>query len=227
METQQGPRWGEPGYVNPHIPPRPKTPRSRVLLATVLAVAGLLAIGTAVDLLGGGDSGTKTAAPAPTVASVPSASVPMDTTPDVTEPPVETPLDLAVGDAGSFTSDEGDADNTVTKFEATKAKPEIIDGERFGLLVPKHGWNVVVHVKAAGTSGSYDFNSFDFYVKSSNGFHTEDPEYMEDWGPSLDSGTLHAGEHLSGTIVYDVPTRHGKLVYAPNYGGEPLATWSF
>jgi len=187
--------------------------------ATVLIIiAGAILIGASTTA----DKQATSAAPVTTEFSAP-ASIPTDTTPDATEPPTSAPTsDLAIGDTGSFTSDDGGAaDITVTKIEAATRDPS-----EFGEHA-SHGWYVVVHLKATGTSGSYDANSFDFYAKASNGYHAEDAEYLDSWGPALEGGTLHSGEHISGTIVYDMPTRHGKLVYSPNYDGEPLATWSY
>src|SRR6266540_3059028 len=158
----------------------------------------------------------------PTSPPADTVTTPPDSTPDVTSPPASAPSELAVGDTGSFTSDGGGAaDITVTKVDAATREP----GE-FG-DTPEHGWFVILHVTETGTGGSYDVNPLDFYAKASNGFHAEDTAIVTHWGPSLDYGTLHDGEHLSGTLVYDVPTRHGKLVYSPNYQGEPLASWSY
>jgi hypothetical protein len=189
----------------------------------IVAAVGFISIGVALN--GNTTPATTKAATqateGPTSPPWDTGTTPADTTPDVTEPPASAPAALAVGETGSFTSDEGDADITVTKVEAATRDPSPY-GDR-----ATHGWFVVVHLKATGNSGSYDVNSFDFYVKSSSGYHTEDPEYLESWGPVFEGGTLHAGEHLSGTIVYDVPTRHGKLVYTPNFDNEPLATWSY
>jgi hypothetical protein len=39
--------------------------------------------------------------------------------------------------------------------------------------------------------------------------------------------TLAAGETASGKLVFDVPSRHGQIVYAPNYDGQPVAEWSY
>ncbi len=224
-QTQQAPGWG-------HLPdPQPPKPKRQF---TVTKIAIGVAAGIALFLVGvfvliaiaiGGSSTNgkqaTTAAPATTEFSSP-ASTPTDTTPDVTEPPASNISDLAAGDTGSFTSEDGGAaDIAITKIESATRDPSEF-GER-----ASHGWYIVVHLKATGTSGSYDVNSSDFYVKASNGYHSEDAEYLDSWGPALEGGTLHNGEHVSGTIVYDMPTRHGKLVYSPNYDGEPLATWSY
>lgn len=226
-QTEPSTQWGTP----PATPTPPKPKRQFTVTKIAIGVAAgiaLFLVGSAVlvaVLLSGGSTGDKQAAPATTQAAfTPPASAPadpVDTTPDVTEPPSTPARDLAVGGTGSFTSDEGAADITITKVTVASRDPSEF-GER-----AKHGWFVVVHVKAAGTSGSYDVNSFDFYAKSSNGFHTEDATYLDSWGTVLEGGTLQDGEHISGTIVYDVPTRHGKLVYSPNYDNEPLATWSY
>jgi hypothetical protein len=226
QSTQQTPEEGLPPTTPP---PKPK----RQFLVTKIAVGvaagiALFLIGSGVliaVLLAGGSSGDKHAtATAPvTTEFIPPPSAPPDTTPDMTAPPTPvTAGKLAIGETGSFTSEDGSAaDITITKVEVTTRDPSPY-GER-----AKHGFFVVFHVKTSGTSGGYDVNTFDFYATSSNGYHTEEPEYLDSWGPTFEGGTVHEGEHQSGTIVYDLPTRHGKLVYSPNFDNEALATWSY
>ncbi len=225
----QQPGWGPPTQPSTRPPRQPRQFTVTKIAIGVAAGIALFLVGCIVllaVLLSSSSSGDKkAAAPAategPTSPPWDTGTAPTDSSPDVTQPPAAAPSELAIGDTGSFTSDEGDADITITKVQTATRDPAPY-GDR-----PSHGWFVVFHVKAIGTRGSYDVNSFDFYVKSSNGYHTEDPEYLDSWGPSLESGTLHSGEHLSGTIVYDAPTKHGKLVYSPNLDSEPLASWTF
>lgn len=233
-QASQGSAPQQPGWGPPTQPPGqlPRQPRQFTITKIAIGVAAgiaLFLVGTIVllaVLLGSGSSSSKHAAApvateGPTSPPLDTGAAATDSSPDVTQPPAAAPSELAIGDAGSFTSDAGDADITITKVQMATRDPAPY-GER-----PSHGWFIVFHMKATGSSGSYDVNPFDFYVKSSNGFHTEDAEYLDSWGPSFESGTLHSGEHLSGTIVYDVPTKHGKLVYSPNLDSEPLATWTF
>ena len=39
--------------------------------------------------------------------------------------------------------------------------------------------------------------------------------------------TLAAGEMASGWTAFDVPSRHGTIVYSPNTDGQPIAEWSY
>jgi Domain of unknown function (DUF4352) len=221
-QTQQTPQWGQPPDPQP-----PKQKRQFLVTKIAIGVAAgiaLFLVGVLVLIsiaIGGNSTGGKQA----TTGFTAPASTPTDATPDVTSPPASTPAsEFVAGDTGSFNSgDGGAADITVTKIEIAKTV-DIILGD---VELPKHGFYVIAHVKVTGTSGSYDINPIDFYIKSSNGYHTENPEYFDKPGPPLDSGTLHEGEHISGTIIYDAPTKHGKLAYSPNYDGEPLATWSY
>jgi hypothetical protein len=32
---------------------------------------------------------------------------------------------------------------------------------------------------------------------------------------------------VTGYLYFDVPSAHGKVVYAPNSDGQPLAEWSY
>ena len=32
---------------------------------------------------------------------------------------------------------------------------------------------------------------------------------------------------MTGYLYFDVPSAHGKIVYAPNSDGQPLAKWSY
>jgi hypothetical protein len=41
------------------------------------------------------------------------------------------------------------------------------------------------------------------------------------------STQLAAGEAADGWLSFDVPRRHGKIVYAPNSDGQPIAEWSY
>jgi hypothetical protein len=72
-------------------------------------------------------------------------------------------------------------------------------------------------------------NPFEFYVTGRNGSHYETGTFSDVWGPTFDGGTLHNGEHITGTIVYDVALGavHGKIGYSPNLDGVPLAMWAY
>jgi hypothetical protein len=194
-------------------------------LVGLLVVAAIIAAPSEETPTGAAQATTAPQASTPPVTEAPASE------PDVTEPPQAGPQILKVGETLSIQQSadtsgfadpaEGSADITVTKVTAATREP-VDYGSK-----PERGWFVIVHVKAVGTGGGLDVNPFDFYVKSPNGFKTEDATYMDYWGPVLESATLNDGEHISGTMVYDVPSRHGQIVYAPNLDGEPIGIWKF
>ncbi len=52
---------------------------------------------------------------------------------------------------------------------------------------------------------------------------------LRNWliGMELNATTLNASETASGWLLFDLPSPHGKIVYAPNLDGQPLAYWKF
>jgi hypothetical protein len=99
---------------------------------------------------------------------------------------------------------------------------------------PVNGYYVVVHVKAAAdssyTSGWYVSKS-DFYDLV-NGQHYDNGNgnafaaLASGQANSL-STLLAAGETTDGWLSFDVPSRHGEIVYAPNSNLQPIAEWSY
>jgi hypothetical protein len=225
------PQWEQP----PTPPPARRKPKWYASpLFWTLTLVGLIGLLVATVLIAGPVQRRTASAPQTTTVA-PAATTPIteppSSAPDVTEPPQTGPEVLKVGQtlsvrqsadtSGYSDPAQGSADITVTKVEAATREPV-----EFGSK-PERGWFVVVHVKAVGTGGGLDVNPFDFYVKSPNGFHAEDSTYSDAWGPTFDSATLNKGEHVSGTLIYDVPSRHGQLVYAPNLDGEAIGIWKF
>jgi Domain of unknown function (DUF4352) len=224
------PQWGQA----PTPPPRRKPKWYASPLFWTVTMAGLIGLLVAAVLIAA-PAQRRTASAPQTTTAAPAANTPTTTEPpsseaDVAEPQTG-PEVLKVGqtlsvqqsaDTSGFADPaEGGADITITKVEAATREP-VSYGSK-----PERGWFVVMHVKAVGTGGGVDVNPFDFYVKSPNGFHAEDSTYSDAWGPTFDSATLNKGEHVSGTLIYDVPSRHGRLVYAPNLDGEAIGIWEF
>lgn len=92
----------------------------------------------------------------------------------------------------------------------------------------------MVHVSATADS-SYTRGWFvsesDFYDLVSGSHYTNGNGNAFD---ALTSGQanslstqLAAGEAADGWLSFDVPRRHGKIVYAPNSNGQPIAEWSY
>lgn len=216
-----------PEPSDPPVPPNQPPKRHAVrwvlvglgaLLLTVLVLAGVLV--AAVD----SNSSGKDASPqAPAQSSLPSASEP-SAQPSSEPPASETTSDLVVGQAATVTIDGSEAGTlTVTKVSTAAVEP----GE-FGSS-PERGMFLVVHLSAAGTGVPFDVNPFEFSVTGSDRTHYEDATYSSAWGPEFSDTTLNTGEHTKGTLVFDVSNtaKHGKVIYAPNYDGVPLATWTY
>jgi hypothetical protein len=96
---------------------------------------------------------------------------------------------------------------------------------------PTHGHFVIATVKAAATSGGQlNINPFDFYAKAA-GQHisTTDGNAMGaiDSSQELTASTLNGGETATGQIVFDVPSAHGQIVYAPGLNSQALASWNY
>ena len=99
---------------------------------------------------------------------------------------------------------------------------------------PKHGYFVIVTARATADQGytdGFDVSSSDFYALSGGSHYDEGDgnsySALSDSGDELGYTTLAASESVSGKLVFDVPSRHGHIVYAPNYDGQPLAEWSY
>jgi hypothetical protein len=99
---------------------------------------------------------------------------------------------------------------------------------------PTNGYYVVVHVKAAADSAytsGWPVSESDFYdlVNGShygNGNGNAFNALTSAQANSL-SAQLAAGETADGWLSFDVPSRHGEIVYAPNSNAQPLAEWSY
>jgi hypothetical protein len=86
----------------------------------------------------------------------------------------------------------------------------------------------VVHVSATADS-SYTRGWFvsesDFYDLVSGSHYTNGNG--DAFQANSLSTQLAAGEAADGWLSFDVPRRHGKIVYAPNSNGQPIAEWSY
>jgi hypothetical protein len=92
-----------------------------------------------------------------------------------------------------------------------------------GYPVPGHGQMVSFYVSIKSDNDGLDYNEWDFYVREVNGAH-DDPGYGKT--PSFNSGTLRAGEPVSGYITFDASV-HGTLVYAPAFSGISAGEWPY
>ena len=138
---------------------------------------------------------------------------------------------LAMGDTETL----GSNDTGATEGTATVSHPVIATqpADQYG-SAPQNGYFVIVTVAATadqGYTGGYDVYSGDFYALSGGSHYTEGNgnsySALADSSAELGYTTLAAGESTSGKLVFDVPSRHGYIVYAPNLDGQPLAEWKY
>ena len=138
---------------------------------------------------------------------------------------------LAMGDTETL----GSNDTGATEGTATVSHPVIATqpADQYG-SAPKNGYFVIVTAAAAadkGYTGGFDVYSGDFYALSGGSHYTEGGgnsySALTDISSELSYTTLAAGETTTGKLVFDVPSRHGYIVYAPNLDGQPLAEWKY
>jgi len=134
-----------------------------------------------------------------------------------------------VGDTMTITQDGQDAaDITITRVSVTTQPADPEFGEP-----PQNGYYVTAHVKVVvrqDFTGGFDISSQDFYAKrgsthyeEGNGNAFEAPGN----GRDLNFATLGAGETTTGTLVFDMPSLHGRIAYAPNIDGQALGYWKY
>jgi hypothetical protein len=138
------------------------------------------------------------------------------------------PASLPLGDPASVSQDGSDAATVVLDRKAISehAADAYSDG-------PQNGYFVAVHVSvtgAAGLTSGFDINPLDFYALTGSTYYDEGDGNAYD-GPEasadLSATTLNAGEKAGGWLLFDLPTPHGEIAYAPNLDGQPLAYWKF
>jgi len=99
---------------------------------------------------------------------------------------------------------------------------------------PANGYYVafkVTYKADKGYTDGWNVSSLDFHAVVGGQHFDEDNgnayEALSDINQELSSSTLAAGETTTGMIVFDVPSPHGTIVYAPNFDGQPVAQWSY
>ena len=164
--------------------------------------------------------------------TAPSASQPANSPAGTSSPAPSGPDMLALGQAEALTDPSSNAAaGTVTVESATvTTRPAQSYGTR-----PANGYFVVVHAKATADPSCTD------------GWEIAEPEfYALVRGTRYDPGNgyaimaltdaqstaglsavLAAGETARGWMAFDVPSRHGYIVYAPNPNGQPVAEWKY
>jgi hypothetical protein len=232
-QPQPGPAgWGQPGYQPPPGPPPlgPKPPQRRRTLFLALAGVGAVLVIIALVVAGATsddnptlkEASATTAQPVTTTSPGDIGEQPEDTSPETTE--ATEVWKGAVGD-GAVVAIEGEdaAELTLAKVDAFKTASPYGTLER-----ARNGWLVKSTMRFKALKSGVDVNVFDFYVRTSDGrrFDPGDGNALGVEGDNgLESTTLTKGEKLTATMAFDVPSRHGALVYAP--GDEAIGEWRF
>ncbi len=232
---------GQPPYSFPPAPGGPQYPyapppqrgkqhplRKWLIIASAVfagIIVALVAIGAAVG------TGAKHAAnPVAAQPSFTPATQNYDTSTPTPSPTGPDMLSMGqaetVGDASTSTTWA-----TITVESATVTTQPV---QSYG-SAPANGYFVVVHVKATADpnyTDGFPINELDFYDLVKGSHH--DPGNGNAYGALTDAQsnadlttTLAAGETSSGWMAFDVPSRHGYIVYAPNADGQPLAEWNY
>jgi hypothetical protein len=132
------------------------------------------------------------------------------------------PSGLTIGATSGITvtTDEGAAEVRVLSVKReTKSLGSYGDA-------PQNGTYVLVDVEYVVTSGTFDYNPFDWNVRDSEG-HTFDGAAgsMSGYeGNTLRSGTIAKGSKARGIVVFDAPKGPLSLEYSQGFGAP--ASWA-
>jgi len=179
-----------------------------------------------------GPSASPAAASTAANSTAPSTSQPANTTADTSSPAPSGPDMLALGQTETLVDPSNNAPlGTVTVESATATTRPL---NSYGYK-PANGYFVAVHVKAtadASNTDGWDIAEPEFYAlvqgthyDPGNGYAMTaltDAQSMADI-----TAVLAAGETSSGWMAFDVPSRHGYILYAPNSNSQPLAEWKY
>lgn len=138
------------------------------------------------------------------------------------------PTELQLGGSALIDQDGTDGATVILATRSVSSQPadQFSDG-------PQNGYFVAVRIKVDAVDGltsGFNINPLDFYALTGSAHYDEgDGNACE--GPhseaELNATTLNAGETATGWLLFDLPSPHGKVVYAPNLTGQPLASWAF
>lgn len=180
-------------------------------------------------ITGGANAAGPTPTPTPTTETPksPATSAP-------NSPPANTAQTMKIGQTTTIPMDSAAAADLTIVSVKVSTRP----ADEFG-SAPQRGYFLTVQVRAralATSSTEFDINAMDFYALV-RGEHFE-----EGTGNALDApgadrelgARPNAGESTSGTLVFDVPTQHGKIAYSPAEADGPVppgrsnvAYWTF
>jgi hypothetical protein len=143
-------------------------------------------------------------------------------------PPGTTPGTLKIGQAAIITIDGTEAASLTIASVQASTRPADVYGS-----APRHGNFLTVRVRAVvlpSYRNGFDIGPMDFYaLLRSSYFEEGNGNALDAPGADreLDYATLNAGESTSGTLVFDVPAKHGKIAYVPQFGDGPMGYWTF
>ena len=199
--------------------PRPRR-RRRWLRRIALGLAALVALIIGITVASSGTHVTVTP-PAPAGHSAPASPA------APAAPKAPSTMGLAPGQSVTVSDTGLGYHGTVT---ITGAKVVTGSQAEFG-SAPAHGYFVIATVKATTASGGQlNINPLDFYAKAnSQHIGTMDGNALGaiDSSQELTASTLNGGETATGQIVFDVPSAHGQIVYAPGLNSQALASWNY
>jgi hypothetical protein len=87
----------------------------------------------------------------------------------------------------------------------------------------RQGGQIAILVTYSCTAGTCDYNELDWNLRSADGT-THNVTFGDNFGPSLNSGTLNAGSKAQGWVVFEAPPGSFTAEYTGNPFGAP-ATW--
>jgi len=142
--------------------------------------------------------------------------------------PGNTPGTLKVGQAAIITIDGTEAASLTIASVQASTRPADAYGS-----APQRGYFLTVRVRAMALPSyrnGFDIGPMDFYaLLRSSYFEEGNGNALDAPGADreLDYATLNAGESTSGTLVFDVPAKDGKIAYSPEFGDGPIGYWTF
>src|SRR6266568_119037 len=160
------------------------------------------------QLRGGTNNASTNTVPTPTTSVTQTVQAPPASEPS--SPPATTPETLQIGQAATVTMDGTDA----AKLMVVSVKASTRPADEYG-SPPQHRYFLTVEVRATAlpsNSNGFDIGAIDFYALL-GGSHFESDNGNALDAPGADNelyATLNAGESTSGTVVFDVPSKHGK-----------------
>jgi hypothetical protein len=224
LTTQPGPVETPPG--------QPRKRWHQRWSVRIPALAAVLVIGAGIAGAAAGHPAPAPPKPAASTMPSPPPAPPGSSAPTDTAPPAPSgPDELAAGQTEILGNDADATIGTLTVgHPAVTTWPAQSYGEK-----PANGYYVVVKVTAKADPSYHDgwfVSPLDLHAVVGGQHYDEGNghafEALTDAQSSTDlSATLSAGETVTGYIAFDVPSAHGKIVYAPNFDGQPIAEWSY